>query len=93
MKTHTEWAFEGEIEAHLLAHGYAKGVAVAFDTKRALFPAEVLAFVQATQPKTWEAIEKYYGATAPAMLLDDLCKSLATLGMLHVLRNGFNCFG
>ena len=93
MKTHTERTFESEIEAHLLAHGYAKGVAEAFDAKRALFPAEVLVFVQATQPKTWEAIEKYYGPAAPAMLLDDLCKSLATLGMLHVLRNGFNCFG
>ena len=93
MKNHTERTFEGEIEAHLLAHGYAHGVAETFDAKRALFPTDVLAFVQATQPKIWEPIDKYYGAAAATMLLDDLCKSLATLGMLHVLRNGFNCFG
>ena len=93
MKHHTEHAFESSIEAHLLAHGYAQGDAAAFDAKLALFPAEVLAFIQATQPRTWSDIERYHGANAGAVVIDDLCKSLATLGMLHVLRSGFNSFG
>ncbi len=93
MKSHTERAFESEIEAHLLANGYAKGDATQFDAKTALFPAEVVAFVVTTQPRVSAEIERYYGARAGATLIEDLAKSLATLGMLHVLRSGFNCFG
>ena len=63
-KHHTEHAFESSIEAHLLAHGYAQGDAAVFDAKLALFPAEVLAFIQATQPRTWSDIERYHGANA-----------------------------
>lgn len=92
-KHHTEHAFESSIEAHLVAHGYAQGIAAAFDAKLALFPADVLAFIQATQPRPWSEIERYHGANARTVMIDNLCKSLGTLGLLHVLRNGFNCFG
>ena len=42
---HTEQRFEEAIEAHLLAHGYAKGAKSAFDIELALDPDQLLAFV------------------------------------------------
>lgn len=93
MKIHTERAFEQEIEQHLLASGYEAVDPSLFDAKRALFPNLVLAFIEATQPRIWGEIARFHGAKAHEVLMEDLCKSLATLGMLHVLRNGFNCMG
>ena len=45
-----ETAFEAEIEAWLLDHGYAKGDPRRFDRALGLDPGELLAFVAATQP-------------------------------------------
>jgi type I restriction enzyme R subunit len=90
---HTEKAFEAAIEQHLLSHGWAAGDPAGFDRERALFPAELLAFVQATQPKAWAAVQAYHAANAADALLSDLGKALAASGLLHVLRHGFHCFG
>ncbi len=51
---HTEYAFETAIEHHLTtAGGYVTGDRDGFDPHRAIFPAEVLEFVKATQPDKW----------------------------------------
>ena len=64
MSLHKEINFENEICEHLAAHGwlYAEGDAAKYDRARALFPDDVLAWVQATQPKAWEALAKNHGA-------------------------------
>ncbi|MCA3213594.1 MAG: type I restriction endonuclease subunit R [Burkholderiales bacterium] len=94
---HIEMRFEEAIEQHLLttASGYAKGEANAFDLQRALFPDDVISFIQATQKPAWDAIATYHGANARAAMLDDLAKALSSpaMGVLHVLRQGFTCFG
>ena len=71
MSLHKEISFENEICEHLAAHGwlYAEGDAASYDRARALFPDDVLAWVQATQPKAWEALVKNHGARAPRRLL------------------------
>ena len=53
MPLHHESAFETEICEYLGAHGwlYAEGDAAGYDWARALFPADVIAWVQANQPK------------------------------------------
>ena len=53
MSLHQENSFETEICQHLAGHGwlYDDGDATAYDRAHALFPADVLAWVQATQPK------------------------------------------
>lgn len=52
---HTEFAFETAIEDHLVSSGgYEKGDRDAFDLSRGLFPQEILALIQETQPKEWE---------------------------------------
>ena len=53
MSLHKEISFEHEICQHLAANGwlYAEGDAAGYDRARALFSADVLAWVQATQPQ------------------------------------------
>ena len=64
MNLHKEINFETDFCEHLAAHGwlYAEGDAASYDRARALFPADVLAWVQATQPKAWESLVKNHGA-------------------------------
>jgi len=89
---HKEISFETEICKHLAANGwlYAEGDAKGYDRARALFPADVVAWVQASQPKTWEALTKNHGAAAEGELLNRLRKSLDDRGTLDVLRHGID---
>ncbi len=94
MNKHTEIRFEEAIEQYLLEHGgYEKREPQSYDPERALFPADVIAFIQATQKKHWAALVDFHGDKATDILLDSLCKELASKGSLHVLRHGFKCFG
>jgi type I restriction enzyme, R subunit len=95
MSLHNEIEFENDICAHLAAHDwlYSEGDAARYDRSRALFPADVLAWVQATQPQAWESLQKNHGATAEAVLLDRLRKELDGSGTLNVLRHGIELLG
>ena len=50
---HKEIDFENDIERALIRSGYVQGDPKTYDADVALFPAEILAFVQKTQPKFW----------------------------------------
>ncbi len=95
MNLHQEHHFEAEICAHLAANGwlYAEGDATAYDRPRALFPADLIAWVRQTQPKAWEALAKNHGASAEATLLDRVRKQLDDRGTLDVLRHGVDLIG
>lgn len=99
MALHHEHAFEEDICNHLASDGwlYAPpgnlGDASGYDTPRALYPADLLAWVRATQPQAWEALTKNHGAAAEAMLLDRLRKALDDRGTLDVLRVGIDLLG
>ncbi len=91
---HKEIDFENDIEHALInGGGYEKGDPQAYDPETALFPAEVVAFVQKTQPKIWARLIQLDAVKAPAILLDSLVKELAAKGALAVLREGFKCMG
>jgi type I restriction enzyme R subunit len=90
---HTELAFEDAIEDGLLAAGWVKGKASAFDRERALTPVDFFAFVKASQPELWAELSKQHGAGLESGLLDALTKSLDGLGSLEVLRHGFKFYG
>ena len=95
MSLHQEISFETEICQHLAGHGWlhAEGDATAYDRARALFPADVLAWVQATQPKAWETLTKNHGAQAAETLLNRLGDQLEQRGTLDVLRHGIELLG
>jgi type I restriction enzyme R subunit len=92
---HKEIHFENEICEHLAAHGwhYAANDAASYDRARALFPADVLAWVQETQPQAWEALTKNHGAQATDILLGRLRDSINQRGTLDVLRHGIELLG
>lgn len=95
MNIHKELSFENDICAHLAANGWlhAPGDAAGHDRARALFPADLSAWVQATQPDAWAALAKTHGAAAETVLADRLRKSLDDRGTLEVLRTGIEIAG
>ena len=91
---HTEKAFEEALEHHLTTQGgYATVAAATYDAATALFPAEVLGFLQDTQPLAWAKTKKVHGPQAAAKLLQRLGKELELRGPLDVLRNGITDMG
>jgi type I restriction enzyme R subunit len=95
MSTHKEIAFEEEICEHVGSHGwvYVEGDSSKYDRARALFPDDVLAWVQGTQAPAWEALVKNHGAQAGETLLTRLRDSINQRGTLEVLRQGIDMLG
>lgn len=91
---HREIHFETEICDYLAANGWLySSDGAGYDRARALFPADVIAYVQTTQPQAWAALQKNHGAGAEAVLLDRVRKSLDDRGTLEVLRHGVEMIG
>ncbi|MGL5016920.1 MAG: type I restriction endonuclease subunit R [Luteolibacter sp.] len=95
MNIHHEISFETEICQHLAKNGwlYAEGDAANYDRKRAIYPPDVLAWVQETQPKAWETLVKNHGAQAEETLMIRLRDQLDQRGTLDVLRHGIELLG
>ena len=95
MSLHNEISFEDEICNHLAAHGWLHepDAASRYDRARALWPADLIAWVEATQPKAWETLTKTQGAAAEGEMLDRIRKQLDDRGTLEVLRHGVDIVG
>lgn len=96
MATHHEIAFENDICDHLSLHGWLYDGPQDhqnYDRKRALYPADLIAWVTASQPESWEALEKRYGAAAADNLLTRVRTEIDARGTLDVLRNGVSILG
>ncbi len=97
MSLHQEHHFELEICAHLASNGwqYAEGDAALFDRANGLFMPDVLAWVEATQPDSWQRLTKTHGAALPQVLAERVRKSLnlPDRGTLDVLRRGVEMLG
>ena len=92
--THTERAFETYVEAVLLERGgWQRGSTAEWDVERALFPARVCAFLEATQPTLWAEMRALHAAGLEDLVIEALVRELAVKGTLHVLRHGFKCYG
>ncbi len=88
-----EAAFESTVEDMLLEGGWNSGNRLEWDAVQALFPARVVAFLQATQPEQWAAMAGLHGEKLKARIVDALAKELVLKGMLDVLRHGFKFYG
>lgn len=95
MSLHNEIEFENDVCNYLHSHDwlYAEGDNKAYDRARALFPGDVVAWVQASNPKAWDALSKNHGAASEAVLLDRLRKQLDERGTLDVIRQGIELLG
>src|SRR6266702_2196380 len=89
-----EITFEDAIEKYLIEHGgYRKGNPGEFDRNLALNKNTILAFLQETQPKEWEKLQKTHAKEIETKVIQRLHKELELRGMLDVLRNGFTDYG
>ena len=90
-----ELAFEAEIEAWLLDHGYAKDDPKAFDRALGLDADALLAFVAATQPDAWARLTQLHGGEEAARtgLLRRVAAKLDEHGTVDVLRHGVKDLG
>ena len=95
MSLHHEINFEAEIAQHLGANSwlYADGDYTAYDRARAIFPADLLVWIQESQPDAWEVLQKNHGANATETLLNRLRTQLDQRGTLDVLRQGIELLG
>ncbi len=89
MSITNESAFESNIEAHLLGGGWRKLDPAAYDRKVGVFGDEVIAFVQASQPKAWQQLVMRHGgeATAREKFLKVVVVALDHRGTISVLRS------
>ncbi|WP_374483444.1 type I restriction endonuclease subunit R [Zoogloea sp.] len=92
---HQEAHFESAICEHLGQHGwfYADGDATHYDRQSALFLPDLLTWVEATQPDSWQQLSKTHGTGLPKVLAERVRKCLNEQGTLEVLRRGVEMVG
>ena len=95
MNLHQEHHFEREICEHMAANGwlYAGGDAANYDRQHALYLPDLLAWLQASQPESWAALQKNHGSQVQAVLAARIRKNLDERGTLEVLRRGVELVG
>ena len=100
---HTERIFEDELCGHLAAHGWTElfhldaakarardvGLAASYSRELALFPDDLLAFVQETQPAQWAKFRKWHNGDSEKTFVKRVAEQLDKHGTLYLLRHGF----
>jgi type I restriction enzyme R subunit len=96
-----ERAFQDEIIAHLMAHGWLVGSSDQYDRERALYPEDVVGYFKDTQPDAWKRICSNHPQDPEAALLRKVTEQLEKVdpnastaemrkyGTLGVLRHVF----
>lgn len=92
---HQEHHFEFAICEHLGQNGwfYAEGDAAQYDRQNALYLPDLLAWIETTQPESWQQLSKTHGAGLPKVLAERVRKCLNEQGTLEVLRRGVEMVG
>ena len=90
---HQEKHFEDYVVARLKAQGWKVGDTAKYDTERALYPEDLIAWLEATQADKWAKLRKDNGERVTEVLMDRLAKALEQQGTAHVLRTGFSIAG
>lgn len=86
--TYTEQNFEDHIEGHLNQSGYQSLKSSHYNKSRCLIPNETLRFIQMTQLREYQKLERQYDADTPDKLLDRVSREIKNRGVLDVLRKG-----
>ena len=90
---HRERYFEEYIVKQLVARGWKVGTTAGYDQNHALYPEDLVAWVQATQPKQWDKLVAGNGDKATATLMDRLAQALDRGSTVNVLRKGVKVAG
>ncbi len=79
--------FQQDIIDALAAQGWHVGSSANYDRERALYPEDLIGYVQETQSETWQKFLKTYGHEPEKHLLNAAIRSLDRKGTLWLLRN------
>ena len=92
---HREKHFQNYVARKLQEQGWQVGGTEHYDTERALYPKDLAAWLQASQPKVWEKLVKDHGDRALEHLMNQIVKALEDpkKGTMHVLRRGISVAG
>jgi type I restriction enzyme R subunit len=91
--SHQEKHFEAYILEQLQKRGWLVGDTKHYDTERALYPDDLVAWLEATQNDKWSKLCKDYPADPRGALMDRLAKTLETDGTVQTLRRGLAIAG
>lgn len=90
----SETTFETAIVESLIeSGGYTQGNPQDYSKELGIFKAEVLDFLQKTQPKQWEKLAEIHGEDIENRLIQRLYKEMDLRGSLDVIRNGITDYG
>lgn len=89
MNLHKEKKFEEELVAHLVSHGWQEGDPARYDRGLALYPDDLIAWLQESQPKEWEKLAAWHNGDTERLLIERVAKLLDRDGALALLRRGF----
>ena len=91
---HKEINFETEICEYLASHGWHYSPDDSgYDRVLALYPADLEAWLQETQPKEWALLVKDHGAKVLQTVVERLRAQLNQRGTLDVIRHGMDFLG
>ena len=90
---HREEHFEAHIVQQLAAQGWQVGDTAHYDQNAALYPQDLAAWVQASQPKAWEKLTARHGAGITDALVKRMVERLEKDGTVRVLRRGVQLAG
>lgn len=90
---HREKYFETYIVKQLAARGWKIGDTNDYDQNHALYPEDLVAWIQTTQPSRWEKLVASNGEKAVTTLMDRLAQALDKEGTVHILRHGVKIAG
>jgi len=92
---HHEIHFEKFIVDHLTENGWIEGDPAKYDRKLALYPEDVIGWVQDSQPETWQKLSRIHKGDAEKVVLERLASTLDSKsgGTVKVLRRGFGVAG
>ena len=91
---HTEIHFEDELVGHLVKYGgWVEGEPKNYNRVLALYPEDVIGWIQDTQPAAYAKVQKAQNGGTDKKILDRLADVLSKEGALHVFRNGFSTGG
>jgi type I restriction enzyme R subunit len=86
---HLERAYEEELVTHLTQRGWLEGDAALYDRTLALYPTDLIGWLQETQPQEWQKLAAGQNGDSQRLLLERVVKLMDTEGSLAVLRHGF----
>ena len=86
---HREVNFEGDLVAHLVAHGWLEGESQKYDRELALYPEDLIGWLRETQPHELEKLAAFHGAATEQKVLERAVALMDKDGSLALLRHGF----